>query len=186
MPVKKIVDEHRVGMTKTVEFLRDEFRSVRSGRASTGLVDNISVDYYGTPTPLKQLATLATPETNMVVIKPFDPTVGKEIEKAIRNSDLSIAPVNDGKIIRLSIPPLSQERRKQIASQIKQMGEQAKISIRNIRRDANKQLDDEQKNKFITEDDRDNGKKQIDDITKEFADRVDKIVRAKADEIMLD
>ena len=186
MPTQRIVEEHKAGMAKAVEFLQSEFKSVRSGRASTGLIDNISVEYYGTPTPLKQLATIATPEANMIVIKPFDPAAGKEIEKAVRNSDLGINPVNDGKIIRLNIPPLSQERRKQIASQVKQMGEQAKISIRNIRRDANKQLDDEQKSKLITEDDRDKGKKQIDDLTKDFADKVDKIVKAKADEIMLD
>ena len=186
MPTKKIVDEHKSSMAKAVEFLQNEFRSVRSGRASTGLVDNLSVDYYGTPTPLKQLATLATPEANMIVIKPFDPAAGKEIEKAIRNSELGITPVNDGKIIRLSIPPLSQDRRKQIVSQIKQMGEQTKISVRNIRRDANKRLEDEQKNKLITEDDRNKGKKQIDDITKEFADEIDKIIKGKADEIMLD
>jgi ribosome recycling factor len=186
MPTQRIVGQHKAGMAKAVEFLQTEFKSVRSGRASTGLIDNISVDYYGTPTPLKQLATIATPEANMIVIKPFDPAAGKEIEKAVRNSDLGINPVNDGKIIRLNIPPLSQERRKQIASQVKQIGEHAKISIRNIRRDANKQLDDEQKSKLITEDDRDKGKKQIDDLTKDFADKVDKIVKAKADEIMLD
>ena len=186
MPTQKIIEKHKAGMTKAVEFLQTEFKSVRSGRASTGLVENLNVDYYGTLTPVKQLATIATPEANMIVIKPFDPAAAKEIEKAIRNSDLSISPVNDGKIIRLNIPPLSQERRKQIVSQAKNMGEQAKISIRNIRRDANKQLDDEQKDKRITEDDRDKGRKQIDDLTKDFADKVDKIVKAKSDEIMLD
>lgn len=185
MPTKRIIDEHKAGMAKAVEFLQEEFRSVRSGRASTGLVDHLSIDYYGTPTPLKQLATLATPEANMIVIKPFDPAAAKEIEKAIRNSDLSITPVNDGKIIRLNIPPLSQERRKQIVSQVKQLGEHTKVSVRNIRRDANKQLDDEQKGKLITEDDCDKGKKQIDDMTKEFTDNIDKIIKAKADEIML-
>ena len=185
MLAKKIIDEHKADMTKTIEFLQDEFRSIRSGRASTGLVDNISIDYYGTQTTLKQLATLATPEANMIVIKPFDPAAGKEIEKAIRNSDLNIAPVNDGKIIRLNIPPLSHERREQIVSQVKQMGEQTKVSVRNIRRDANKKLEDEQKNKLITEDERDKGKKQIDDMTKQFTDKVDGIVKAKTGEIMM-
>jgi len=186
MPAQKIVSEHKAVMLKAVEFLHSEFKSVRSGRASTGLVENLSVDYYGTATPLKQLATFATPEASMIVIKPFDPASVRDIEKAIRNSDLSITPINDGKIIRLNVPPLSQERRTQIAAQVKQMGEHAKVGIRNVRRDANKKLDDAQKSKSITEDERDRGKKQIDDMTREFADKVDKMVKAKSDEIMTD
>ena len=186
MPTQKIIGEHKNSMAKAVEFLQSEFRSVRSGRASAGLVENLSIEYYGNSTPLKQLATLATPEANMIVVKPFDPAAAKEIEKAIQNSDLSITPVNDGKIIRLSIPPLSQERRKQIAAQIKQMGEQAKVNIRNVRRDANKHLDDDQKDKLITEDDRDKGKKQIDDLTKDCTGKVDNMVKAKIDEVMMD
>jgi ribosome recycling factor len=146
----------------------------------------MKVDYYGTPTPLKQMATLATPQADMVVIKPFDPSSLKDIEKAIKNSDLSIAPVVDGKLIRLNIPALSEERRKQLVGQAKQMGEQAKVSIRNIRRDANKQLEKEQKNKIITEDELDKGKKQVDDITRECVDQVDLVVKKKSDEIMLD
>jgi ribosome recycling factor len=149
-------------------------------------VENIKVDYYGSPTPLKQIATLATPQVDMIVIKPFDPSSLKDIEKAIKNSDLSIAPIVDGKLIRLNIPPLSEERRKQLVGQAKQMGEQAKVSIRNIRREANKQLEKQQKNKVITEDDLDKGKKQVDDITKECVDKVDIIVKNKSDEILLD
>ena len=141
----------------------------------------MKVDYYGTPTPLKQMATLATPQADMVVIKPFDPSSLKEIEKAIKNSDLSIAPIVDGKLIRLNIPALSEERRTQLVGQAKQMGEQAKVSIRNIRRDANKQLEKEQKNKIITEDELDKGKKQVDDITKECVDQVDLVVKKKSD-----
>ena len=186
MPAQKIINEHKAIMVKAVEFLHSEFKSVRSGRASAGLVENLSVDYYGTPTPLKQLATFATPDANAIVIKPFDPASAKDIEKAIRNSDLSITPLNDGKVIRLNIPPLSQERRAQIASQVKQMGEHTKVSIRNLRRDANKKFDDAQKAKLLTEDERDKGKKQIDDMTKEFTDKVEKMVKAKSDEIMSD
>jgi len=186
MPIKQIFSEHQDKMQKAVDVLQNELKSLRTGRASTGLVENLKVDYYGTPTPLKQMATLATPQTDMIVIKPFDPASIKEIEKAIKNSDLSIAPAIDGKMIRLNIPPLSQERRSQIVQQAKQTGEQAKISIRNIRRDANKQLEKEQKDKFITEDDRDDGKKNIDDITKEFTNKIDSIIKAKSDEIMLD
>jgi len=186
MPIRQIFSEHQDKMQKAVDVLQNELKSLRTGRASTGLVENLKVDYYGTPTPLKQMATLATPQTDMIVIKPFDPASIKEIEKAIKNSDLSIAPAIDGKMIRLNIPPLSQERRSQIVQQAKQTGEQAKISIRNIRRDANKQLEKEQKDKIITEDDRDDGKKNIDDITKEFTNKIDSIIKAKSDEIMLD
>lgn len=186
MPTKEIVSDNESKMKKAVEFLQDELKVVRTGRASTGLVENLKVDYYGTPTPLKQMATLATPQADMVVIKPFDPSSAKDIEKAIKSSDLSIAPVVDGKIIRLNIPSLSEERRTQLVSQAKQMGEQAKVSIRNIRRDANKQLEKEQKNKIITEDELDKGKKQVDDITKECVDKVGLVVKKKSDEIMLD
>lgn len=186
MPTKEIVSDNETKMKKAVEFLQDELRVVRTGRASTGLVENLKVDYYGTPTPLKQMATLATPQADMVVIKPFDPSSVKDIEKAIKSSDLSIAPVVDGKLIRLNIPSLSEERRQQLVGQAKQMGEQAKVSIRNIRRDANKQLEKEQKNKIITEDELDKGKKQVDDITKECVDKVDLVVKKKSDEIMLD
>ena len=186
MSTKEIVSDNESKMKKAVEFLQDELKVVRTGRASTGLVENLKVDYYGTPTPLKQMATLATPQADMVVIKPFDPSSVKDIEKAIKNSDLSIAPVVDGKLIRLNIPSLSEERRTQLVGQAKQIGEQAKVSIRNIRRDANKQLEKEQKNKIITEDELDKGKKQVDDITKDCVDKVDLVVKKKSDEIMLD
>ena len=186
MPTQKIVNEHKNMMEKVLEHLHNEFKSVRTGRASTGLVENIKVDYYGTPTPLRQLAALSAPEASMIVIKPFDPASIKEIGKAIKNSDLSIAPISDGKIVRLSIPLLSGERRKQLAAQVKQLGEQTKISIRNIRRDANKRLEDEEKAKTITEDDHDHGKKEIDDLTKQYTDKIDHAVKAKTDEIMKD
>lgn len=186
MPTNQIISEYETKMKKAVEFLHDEFKSLRTGRASTGLVENLTIDYYGSPTPLKQLATLAAPQADMVVIKPFDPSSIKEIEKAIKNSDLSIAPLIEGKLIRLNIPPLSEERRKQLVAQAKQMGEQAKISIRNIRRDANKHLEKEQKAKTITEDDLEKGKKQIDDIVKDCTGKIDGIIKNKSDEIMLD
>jgi ribosome recycling factor len=186
MPTNEIVSDTESKMNKAVEILQDELKSVRSGMASTGLVENIKADFYGTPTPLKQMATLATPQMDMIVIKPFDPGSIKEIEKAIKASDLSIAPIVDGKIIRLNIPALSEERRKQLVQQAKQTGEQTKVTTRNIRRDANKHLEKEQKDKLITEDDVEKGKKQIDDITKKCADRVDELIKSKSDEIMLD
>jgi ribosome recycling factor len=186
MPTKEIVSECESRMKKAVEILHDDLKSVRAGRASTGLVENVRVDYYGTATPLKQIATLAAPQADTILIKPFDPSSIKEIEKAIKSSDLSIAPIVDGKLIRLNVPPLSEERRNQLVGQAKQTGEQAKVSIRNMRREANKQLEKEQKEKIITEDDLEHGKKQVDDVTKVYTDEVDSVVKGKSDEIMLD
>ncbi len=186
MPTKAIVSDTESKMKKAVDILHDELKTVRSGKASTGLVENIKADFYGTPTPLKQMATLATPQMDMIVIKPFDPASIKEIEKAIKASDLSIAPIVDGKVIRLNIPALSEERRTQLVQQAKQTGEQTKVSIRNIRRDANKHLEKQQKDKVITEDDLEKGKKQVDDITKQYIDKVDELIKSKSDEIMLD
>ncbi len=186
MRTGEIVSESESRMKKAVEVLRDELKAVRTGRASTGLVENIKADYYGTPTPIKTIASVSIPQHDMIVIKPFDPASVREIEKAIKNSDLSIAPVADRGLIRLSVPPLSGERRNELVAQVKQMGEQTKVSIRNIRREANKQLEKQQKGKIITEDDLQNGKKQIDDTTREYTDKVDSVVKNKSDEIMLD
>ena len=186
MPTKETVSESESKMKKAVRALHEDLKVVRSGMASTALVENIKADFYGTPTPLKQMATLATPQVDMVVIKPFDPSSVKAIEAAIKSSDLSIAPIVDGKLIRLNIPPLSEERRTQLVQQVKQTGEQSKVTVRNVRRDANKHLETEQKDKLISEDDLEKGKKQIDDITKEHTDKVDSIIRDKSDEIMLD
>jgi ribosome recycling factor len=186
MPTKEVVSQTEDKMKKALDAFHDDLKTVRTGRASTALVENIKADFYGTPTPLKQMATLATPQFDMIVIKPFDPSSVKEIEKAIKNSDLSIAPLIDGKIIRLNIPPLSGERRKQLVVQAKQAGEQAKVNIRNIRRDAIKHLEKQEKDKIITEDDLKGGKKLVDDKTKVYSDKVDEVVRQKADEIMLE
>jgi ribosome recycling factor len=186
MPTKQIVEGHKKSMEKTLGYLNCELRGVRTGRASAGLVDNLSIEYYGTPTPLKQLATVAVPEPTSIVIKPFDPACLKDIERAIKNSDLSLAPIADSKVIRLNIPPLSEERRKQIIQQVKQVGEKSKVSIRNIRRDANKHLEDEQKKKLISEDDRDKAKKDIDNLTKEFTEKIDAVIKSKSEDIMSD
>jgi len=184
MTAKLIIENHRKNMEKTIDVFRGELRSLRTGRASPGLVENLPVEYYGSPTPLKQLATIAAPEPASIIIKPFDPSCLKDIEKAIKNSELSLAPILDGKMIRLNLPALSQERRQQIAHQVKQLGEKSKVGLRNIRRDANKQLDDEEKDKTITEDQRDRSKKDIDDLTKKFSDSIDEIVKSKSEEIM--
>ena len=186
MPTKETVSQTESKMKKALDTLHDELKAVRTGRASTALVENIKADFYGAPTPLKQMATLATPQLDMIVIKPFDPASVREIEKAIKSSDLSIAPVVDGKIIRLNFPPLSGERRTQLVQQAKQVGEQTKVVIRNVRRDANKHLEQLEKDKTITEDDLEHGKKLIDDKTKFYTDKIDEVVKHKTDEIMLD
>jgi ribosome recycling factor len=186
MPYSKLVTDTKQKMTKTVEFLQDELKGLRTGRASTGLVENLKVEYYGSPTPLKQVAALAAPEADMIVIKPFDPSSIGEIEKAIKNSDLSLAPQVDGKVIRLKIPALSEERRRQLVAQAKKLGEDAKVTVRNIRRDAIKVLEKNEKDKVVTEDDLEKGKKHIDDLTKELTDKVDGIVKVRSDDIMRD
>ena len=185
MPTKQIVSECENKMNKAVEVLQSELKSFRSGVASTGLVEGIKVDYYGTPTPIKQIASLAAPQPDTIIIKPFDPAALKEIEKAIKNSDMSIAPIIEGKMIRLSVPPLSQERRDQLVAQAKNTGEQSKVSVRNIRRDAIKHLEKQQKDKTITEDDLDKGKKQIDDKTKENTEKIDELIKHKSNEILV-
>ena len=186
MPTKEIVADTESKMKKALDILQGELKTIRSGRASTGLVENIKADFYGTPTPIKQMATLAAPQMDMIVIKPFDPGSIKEIEKAIKASDLSIAPIVDGKIIRLNVPALSEERRRQLVQQAKQTGEQTKVSTRNIRREANKLLEKQQKDKLITEDDLEKGRKQVDDIIKKYTDKVDELIKSKSDEILLD
>jgi ribosome recycling factor len=171
-------------MQKAIDVLQDDLKAFRGGRATPALVEHLKVEYYGSPTPLKSLATISAPEVDMLIIKPFDPASTKDIEKAIKSSDLSIAPMVEGKFIRLNIPPLSEERRKQLVQQAKQAGEQTKVSIRNVRRDANKHLEKQEKNSEITEDDLQLAKKQIDDITKESTEAIDKIVAHKTSEIL--
>ncbi|MBN1766763.1 MAG: ribosome recycling factor [Sedimentisphaerales bacterium] len=184
MDIDEISLETEDRMDKAVDFLRHEYRTIRTGRASTALVDNIRVDYYGAVTPLKQLANISVPEANLIVIKPFDTSGTKDIEKAIIGSPLGITPNSDGRIIRLVVPPLSGERRKQLAQQVKQMAEQARVSVRNIRRDANKHIDQALKDKNITEDDRDETKKEMDELTKKYIGQIDDLLKAKTDEIM--
>jgi ribosome recycling factor len=186
MAMQPVVSDSKSRMQKAVDVLQDDLKSFRGGRATPALVEHLRVDYYGSPTPLKSLATISAPEVDMLVIKPFDPASLKDIEKAIKSSELSIAPAVEGKFIRLNIPPLSEERRKQLVQQAKQAGEQTKVSIRNVRRDANKQLDRLEKEGEITEDDRDTAKKQMDDLTRELSDTVDKLVAHKSDEILKD
>jgi ribosome recycling factor len=184
MPVKQITTDSENKMKKAVEVLQDEFKAVRTGRASTGLVENIKVEYYGNPTPLKALAAISTPQPDMILIKPFDPGSIKDIDKGILASDVGLTPMVDGKVLRLNVPPLTEERRRQLAHQVKGLGEQTKVSVRNVRRDAIKLLEKEKEGKLITEDDLEKGKKKLDDLTKQYTDRADLVVKHKSDEIM--
>ena len=171
-------------MEKAVQAMEHQLRSIRTGRASPALVDQVRVDAYGAMTPLKQLASIATPEPQLIVIRPFDPGVVKAIEKAILQSEVGITPNSDGKIIRLAIPPLSEERRRQLASQVKQMGEQAKVAVRNIRRDANREIDKLESDSAITEDESHKSKDDVQELTKESEGKVDDVVKRKSEEIM--
>jgi len=172
-------------MSKTVENLRHEFATIRSGRATTGLVENVKVQYYGSSTPIQQLATIATPDPQLIMIRPYDPGAIKEIEKALLKSDIGIVPNSDGKVIRLAVPPLSEERRKQIATSIKEMAEEARIALRNIRRDANKAVDVEHKeSKSIGEDDAYRAKEEIQKTLDGFEEKVDELVQKKTAEVM--
>lgn len=174
--------EERMG--KAVDNVVDRLKGIRTGRATPGLVDGLRVDYYGSPTPLKQMANISVPEPRLIVIKPFDPSVIKTIESAIQKSDLGINPSSDGKMLRLQIPPLSQERRNQLAAQVKEYCEEGKVALRNVRRDANKSAEASQKEGVLTEDDL---AKLLDDIqgmTKDHEKRVDDILEKKREEVM--
>ncbi len=184
MPVDDILLECEEKMEKAVEFLHTELRGIRTGRASTGLVEFLKVEYYGSPTELRQLASIGVPAPDLLVIKPFDPASTKDIERAIQTSDLGITPNSDGKIIRLSIPTLSVERRKQLASQVKKMAEQARVSVRNIRRDANKAVDKEKSEGALPEDDADKCKEEIQKLTDEYGGKIDETLQEKNKEIM--
>jgi ribosome recycling factor len=171
-------------MEKAVEHLSTEYRGIRSGRATPGLVENIRVDYYGSMQPLKATSSIAIPEPRLIVIKPFDPSSIKSIEKALQTSDLGIQPSNDGKLLRLEIPPLSEERRRQLAGLVKEKGEDARVAIRNIRRDGNRQADKAEKDKQLSEDEQRELKDEIQKLTKQYEEKVDDILKRKTDEIL--
>jgi ribosome recycling factor len=170
-------------MDAAVEYLRKEFRGIRTGRASAALVDHIKVDYYGTPTELRQLAAISVPEPTLIVIKPFDPTSLKDIEKAIFAGNIGITPNSDGKVIRLAIPPLSTERRQQLAGQLKKLSEAARVSIRNIRRDGNKEVDRQEKESTLTEDQAKHTKDEIQKLTDQYEQKITEVVEAKTKEV---
>jgi ribosome recycling factor len=184
MPYDDIVLEAEDKMEKAVAVLTDEMRGVRTGRATASLVDGLKVDYYGAPTPIKSLASITVPEPRMIVVKPFDAGAIDGIVKAIQKSDVGLTPQSDGKLVRLSVPPMSEERRKQMAKLVKEHGEKAKVSIRNIRRDANHQADGEEKAKTMSEDELKRTKEEIDRLTKEYEGKTNDSVDRKTKEVM--
>ena len=171
-------------MEKTLDVLLDEFGSIRAGRANPHVLDRIKVDYYGTPTPIQQVGNINVPEARMIVIQPWEKSLLKSIEKAILTSDLGINPTNDGSVIRLVFPELTEERRKDLAKDVNKKGEAAKFAVRNIRRDANESLKKMEKNGDISEDDLKDGNDKIQKLTDKMIDKIDKAVETKTKEIM--
>ncbi|MBE6787152.1 MAG: ribosome recycling factor [Ruminococcaceae bacterium] len=171
-------------MTKTVAVLDREYKSIRAGRANVSVLDKITVDYYGAPTPIQQMAAVSVPEPRILMIQPWDATTLKEIEKAILVSDIGINPQNDGRVIRLSFPPLTEERRKEIVKDVKKTAEESKVAIRNTRRDALEKLKQMQKSSQITEDDQSNGEKKIQKLTDNYCKEIDDLSSLKEKEIL--
>lgn len=171
-------------MEKAITKLKDDLTGIRTGRANPGLVDSLRVDVYGSPTPIKQIASVSAPEPQQIVIRPFDPSTIKDIEKGIIASDLGLAPQNDGKVIRLNIPALSGEVRKTMVSRTKELAEEAKVAIRNVRRDGNKHADQSEKDKTMSEDECESLKKEIQDLTKTYEDQANSLAKAKEAEVM--
>ena len=183
MAIDDILLDVEEKMDSAVDYLRKEFRGIRTGRASAGLVDHIKVEYYGAQTDLRQLATLSTPDANLILIKPFDPSSIKEIERAIQAANIGIQPTTDGKVIRLVVPALSGERRQQLAGQLKKMSEAARVTIRNARRDGNKEIERQEKEGDLTEDDVRGAKEDTQELTEKYEKLVDELLAAKTEEI---
>jgi ribosome recycling factor len=180
----QILKDAEERMEKALEVFRNDLKGLRTGRSSPQMLDALRVDYYGSPTPIKQIASVTCPDAASIVIKAYQADDLKEIEKAIRASDLGLAPNNDGKVIRLTIPTMSGDQRKKIVAQIKKQAEAAKVACRNIRRDSNKHYEDAEKAKTMTEDDRDKGKSKVQDLLKTYEGKIDALTTAKEKEVM--
>jgi len=184
MSKDSICKDVRAKMEKVTSHLQEELKGLRTGRANTGLVENIKAECYGTATPLKQLAVISTPDAQSILIKPYDVSVIPNIEKAILQSDTGLTPSIDGKVIRIVIPALNEERRRKLSSLAKEFGESSKVSLRNIRHEANKQVDKEEKDSILTEDDAKRTKDEIQKIIHEFEGKLNDSVKKKIEEIM--
>ncbi len=182
--MKSVIKNAESRMKKSVAALSSEFNSIRTGRASSALFDKIKVDYYGQPTPLSQVATVSVPEARLVVIQPWDKGLLNEIERAIQKSELSVNPNNDGKVLRINIPPLTEERRKELVKVAKNVAEQSRVAIRNIRRDANDELKKMEKSSDITEDEAKRGEDEIQKLTDTYVKEINALLAEKEKEIM--
>ncbi len=182
--VAEIQAESSKKMNQTLEMLKHELAAVRTGRASADILNPVMVDYYGTPTPLNQLANLNAPDAQLITVTPFDKSVIKDVEKAILSSDLGLNPSSDGNIIRVPIPVLTEERRKELAKHVKKMGEDGKVAIRNVRRDANEKLKAREKNKEISQDEEKTAHQKIQSVTDDHINSIDELVKSKEQELM--
>ena len=182
--MKSVLQDAETRMKKSVAALVSDFNTIRTGRASAALFDKIKVDYYGQATPLSQVATISIPEARLVVIQPWDKGILNEIEKAIQKSELSVNPNNDGKVLRINIPPLTEERRKELVKVAKNTAEQSRVAIRNIRRDANEDLKKLEKNHSITEDDEKRGTDEVQKLTDSYIKEINTLLENKEKEIM--
>ena len=186
MEPKEILDDAKLRMEKAIEILKKNLSGIRTGRANPGLVDSLRVDVYGSPTPIKQVAQVGAPEPTQIMIRPYDASIIKEIEKAIVASDLGFNPQSDGRVVRINIPALSTDVRKKMVARIKDLSEEAKIAIRNVRRDGNKAAETEEKDKTISEDQRDDIKDKIQELTKTYEASVIDIAKARETEVLDD
>ncbi|MBN02238.1 MAG: ribosome recycling factor [Planctomycetaceae bacterium] len=186
MSAEEILLDAEDRMEKAVDVLKKNLAGIRTGRANPGLVDTLRVEVYGSPTPIKQIASVSAPEPTQIVIRPYDPSTIKDIEKTIVAGDLGLNPSNDGRVVRINIPQLSGEVRKKMVSRIKELGEEAKVSIRNIRRDANKAAETAAKDKTIGEDTRDDIKDEVQELTKKFETKVNDMSKQRESEVLED
>ncbi len=180
----KVYSEYRGRMQKTIELLEAEFARIRTARANPAILDNVKVDYYNTPTPLKQVATISVPEPRQIVVQPWDRTILPEIEKALLKAELGLTPKVEANLIRLPIPPLTEERRRELVRLCAKLTEDSRIAVRNLRRDANDAIKKLEKEKKITEDDTKTGTKKIQEMTDEFIKKLDELLKKKEAEIM--
>jgi ribosome recycling factor len=184
MTTEEILLDVEERMEKAVRKLKGDLAGIRTGRANPGLVDSLRVEVYGSAVPIKQVASVGAPEPNQIVIRPYDPGTIKDIEKAIQSSDLGFNPQNDGRVIRLNVPPLSTEVRRKMVARVKELAEEAKVAVRNIRRDGNKQADQGEKDKDFSEDDRDQAKEEIQELTKTYESQATEAAKSREKEVM--
>lgn len=182
--MQELMNTTKEKMNKSVDVLKGEFSAIRAGRANPAVLDKISVDYYGVPTPIQQMAAVSVSEARVLVIQPWDASTLKSIEKAINTSDLGINPTNDGRVIRLAFPALTEERRREIAKDISKLAENSKVAVRSIRRDTLEKFKTMKKNSEITEDDLKNCEKQVQDLTDQFCKNIDELAKVKEKEIL--